>query len=194
MDASLTRRMIEAARQIQGQTGAYWTDQLNNASQLSAYHAMGQEIVVQTGGSVDAYVQSVGTAASLRGVAEHLRGVNPVVRIVAVEPAESAVLSGGTPGVHKIEGVGAGFVVPLWDPSVVSSIARVSTDDAKAMARRLAREEGLMGGTSTGANIVAALKTARELGSDKTVVTVLCDTGAKYLSTDLYRSPAAAKG
>jgi cysteine synthase A len=187
MDATLTRNMIEAARQIRERKGSFWTDQLENADQLAAYTKMADEIWEQTGGTVDAFVQSVGTAASVRGTGERLREKKPGVRIVAVEPAESAVLSGGKTGSHKIEGVGAGFVVPLWKPESIDEIARVSTEEAMAMARRLAREEGLFAGTSTGANLVAALKVAETLGADATVVSVLCDSGIKYLSTDLYR-------
>jgi len=187
MDETLTRTMIEAARQICERTGGFWTDQLNNSDQLSAYRAMADEIWRQTAGKVDAYVQSVGTAASLRGAAESLRERNPDIHVVAVEPSESAVLSGGETGIHKIEGIGAGFVVPLWEPSVIDEIATVSTDAAKDMARRLARSEALFAGTSTGANLVAALKVAERLGPKATVVTLMCDSGIKYLSTDLYK-------
>lgn len=190
MDAALTRAMIEAARRIAGQTDGFWTDQLNNADQLSAYHRMGEEIWEQTGGRVDAFVQCTGTAASVRGVAEALRARRPGVVTVAVEPAESAVLSGGVSGVHRIEGVGAGFVVPLWDRSVIAEIATVSTDQSMAMARRLAAAEGLFAGTSSGANLVAALAVARRLGPAATVVTVICDSGMKYLSTALYKGAA----
>lgn len=190
MDAALTRSMIAAAGEITAATGGFWTDQLNNADQLSAYHRMGDEIWRQTGGRVDAFVQCAGTAASVRGVAESLRGHKPDIRTVAVEPAESAVLSGGKSGVHRIEGIGAGFVVPLWDPSVIDEVAAVATDEAMAMARRLAAAAGLFAGTSTGANLVAALDVARRLGSDATVVTVMCDTGMKYLSTALYKDVA----
>jgi cysteine synthase A len=186
MDEGLTRAMIAAARDIAERTGAFWTDQLNNADQLAAYHAMGDEIWRQTGGRIDAFVQSAGTAACVRGVAEALRRKAPGVRIVAVEPAESAVLSGGPTGTHRIEGIGAGFVVPLWHPAVADAIAAVSTGDAMAMARRLARLEALFAGTSTGANLVAAIETGMRLGPDATVVTVLCDSGMKYLSTRLY--------
>lgn len=184
MDAALTRSMIETARQIRERTGGFWTDQLNNADQLGAYRAMGDEIWRQTEGRIDAFVQSVGTAASVRGVAESLRNKRPDIHVVAVEPSESAVLSGQTTGVHKIEGIGAGFVVPLWDPSLIDEIATVSTEEAKGMARRLAREEALLAGTSTGANVVAALRVAERLGADATVVTVMCDSGIKYLSAD----------
>jgi cysteine synthase len=190
MNAALTRRMIDTARQLAERHGAFWTDQLQNADQLAAYHAMGDEIWRQTEGKVDAFVQSVGTAASLRGVAERLRGEHPAIRIVAVEPAESAVLSGRPTGVHRIEGIGAGFVVPLWRRELVDELAAVTTGEAKDMARRLARTEALFAGTSTGANLVAALRVAAELGPEATVVTVMCDSGIKYSSTDLYR-PAA---
>jgi cysteine synthase A len=188
MDEALTRTMIETARQIRERTGGFWTDQLNNADQLIAYHAMGDEIWEQTGGCIDAFVQSTGTAACVRGVAESLLAKNAGIHIVAVEPSESAVLSGGPTGVHKIEGIGPGFVVPLWDASVIDEIATVSTDEAKAMARRLARAESLFGGASTGGNIAAAIEVAERLGSDATVVTLMCDSGIKYLSTDVYHS------
>jgi cysteine synthase A len=188
MDAALTRNMIETARQIRERTGGFWTDQLNNADQLGAYRTMGDEIWRQTEGRIDAFVQSVGTAASVRGVAESLREKRSDIQIVAVEPSESAVLSGQKTGVHKIEGIGAGFVVPLWDPNVIDEIATVSTEEAKEMARRLAREEALFAGTSTGANVVAALRVAERLGAGATVVTVMCDSGIKYLGTDQYKS------
>jgi cysteine synthase A len=181
MTGKLTRDMIEAARVIATDTGAFWTDQLNNTDQMAAYHRMAAEIWIQTGGRIDAFVQSVGTAASLRGTGEALRERNDRIRIVAVEPSESPVLSGGKPGAHKIDGVGAGFVVPLWRRDVVSQIVRVSTDEAVAMAMRLAREEGLFAGTSTGGNVVAALRLAELLGPDATIVTLMCDTGMKYL-------------
>jgi cysteine synthase A len=183
MTEKLTRDMIEAARVVTEATGAYWTDQMKNTDQLAAYHAMAEEIWTQTGGAMDAFVESVGTAASLRGIGEALRARSDKVKLVAVEPAESAVLSGGAPGAHKIDGIGAGFVVPLWHKGLADRIERVSTEEAIAMAFRLAREEGLFGGTSTGANVVAALRLAEDLGPAATVVTILCDTGMKYLHT-----------
>lgn len=186
MDAGLTRAMIAAASDIAASTGAFWTDQLNNEDQVSAYHIMADEIWQQTGGRIDAFVQVTGTAASVRGVAEGLRARKPDIRIVAVEPSESAVLSGGTTGVHRIEGVGAGFVVPLWKPSLVDEIATVSTDESMTMTRRLARTVAVFAGTSTGANLVASIALGRKLGPAATVVTVICDSGIKYLSTRLY--------
>lgn len=181
MTEKLTRDMIEAARVIAEKTGAFWTDQLNNKDQIAAYHKMAEEIWRQTDGRIDGFVQSVGTAASLRGTGEALRRHNEQIRIVAVEPSESPVLSGGHAGTHKIDGIGAGFVVPLWQPGIADQIEQVSTEQAVAMAMRLAREEGLFAGTSTGANVIAALRLAEQLGPDATVVTVMCDTGMKYL-------------
>ncbi|HEV3467861.1 MAG TPA: cysteine synthase family protein [Pyrinomonadaceae bacterium] len=183
MTEKLTRDMIEAARRIAERPGSFWTDQLNNTDQLAAYHGMAEEVWAQTGGRVDGFVQSVGTAASLRGNAEGLRRRNGKIRIVAVEPSESPVLSGGPTGAHKIDGVGAGFVVPLWRDDIADHIELVSTEEATEMALRLAREEGLFAGTSTGGNVVAALRLAGQLGPDATVVTVMCDTGMKYLKT-----------
>jgi len=187
MTKDLTLQMIEAARCIAEEPGSYWTDQLNNHDQLACYLELGEEIWSQTGGCVDAFVQSVGTAASVRGVAAALRRHNPGVHITAVEPSESPVLSGGATGAHKIEGVGAGFVVPLWDETLVDAIHTVSTQEAMAMARRLAREEALFAGTSTGANVLAALHVANRLGPEATVVTLMVDSGLKYLSTAQYK-------
>jgi cysteine synthase A len=185
MTEKLTRDMVEAARIIAEETGAFWTDQLKNTDQIAAYHKMAEEIWTQThtepSGHIDAFVQSVGTAASLRGTAEGLRRRNEHIKIVAVEPSESPVLSGGKPGGHKIDGIGAGFVVPLWQQGIADQIEQVSTEDAIAMAFRLAREEGLFAGTSTGCNVTAALRVAEQLKPGSTVVTVMCDTGMKYL-------------
>lgn len=180
MTEQLTRAMIEAARVIAESSGAFWTDQMNNRDQLAAYHTMADEIWTQADGQVDGFVQSVGTSASLRGVGEALRRHNRQISVVAVEPSESAVLSGGPAGAHKIDGIGAGYVVPLWRKEIADRIERVSTEDAVAMALRLAREEGLFAGTSTGANVIAALRLAEQLGPDATVVTIMCDTGTKY--------------
>jgi cysteine synthase A len=179
--------MIEVARGLSRQPRTYWTDQLNNQDAIAGYHALGEEIWAQTRGEIDAFVHSVGTAASLRGVATVLKQRKPGVRIVAVEPAESPVLRGGQPGPHKIEGVGIGYTPPLWEPALVDDVLAVGTSDAKDMTRRLAREEALFAGTSSGANVVAALRVAEQVGPDAKVVTLLCDSGLKYLSTDVYR-------
>jgi cysteine synthase len=187
---ALTLQMIETARKLAAAPGSYWTDQLNNTDQLASYERMGQEIWEQAAGRVSAFVQSVGTCGSLRGISTRLRAHHPAVHVVAVEPEESAVLSGRPSGSHKIEGTGAGFVVPLWTDKLASEIQTVSTKDAMAMARELARLEGIFAGTSTGANVAVALRIAERLGSGHTVVTVAVDSGMKYLSTELYRGHA----
>jgi cysteine synthase len=180
--------MIETARRLSQEPHTYWTDQLNNRDSIAGYYALGEEIWNQTDRKVDAFVHSVGTAASSRGVATVLKRHNPSIRIVVVEPAESSVLLGGEPGPHKIEGVGIGYRPPLWDPTLVDDIVAVTTEDAKEMARRLARDEALFAGTSSGANVVAALQVAERLGPAATVVTLMGDSGLKYLSTDLYKN------
>jgi len=180
--------MIETARSMSAEPGTFWTNQLENYDSIEGYYGLADEIWTQTVGQVDAFVHCVGTAASSRGVATVLKRHNPGVHIAVVEPEESAVLSGGKAGPHKIEGVGIGYRPPLFEPSLVDEILPVSTDDAKAMTRRLAREEALFAGTSSGANVVAAIRVAERLGPDATVVTLMCDSGLKYLSTDVYRS------
>lgn len=179
----LTRDMIREAHRIASETGAYITAQMENTDQLEAYTKMADEIWDQTGGRIDGFVQSVGTAASIRGISQRLRGHDSRIRVVGVEPAESAVLSGGPTGAHKIDGIGAGYVVPLWHDRIADELERVATDEARAMAFRLAAEEGLFCGTSTGANVAGALRLAERLGPNATVVTIMCDTGMKYLKT-----------
>jgi cysteine synthase A len=180
--------MIEVARELSQEPHTYWTDQLNNHDAIAGYYSLAEEIWVQTKGEIDAFVHCVGTAGCSRGVATVLKRYKPSVRIVAVEPAESSVLLGGQAGPHKIEGVGIGYTPPLWEPALVDEIVPVRTDAAKEMARRLAREEALFAGTSSGANVVAALQVAERMGPDAKVVTLMADSGLKYLSTDVYRS------
>ena len=183
---ALTIEMIETAGRLASAPGSYWTDQLNNTDQLVSYERMGEEIWTQTDGKVSAFVQSVGTAGSLRGISAHLCARNDTVHIVAVEPEESAVLSGKPSGSHKIEGTGIGFVAPLWTKTLADEIQTVLTEEAMETARRLARQEGIFAGTSTGANVAAALRVAARLTPSETVVTVAVDSGMKYLSTALY--------
>jgi cysteine synthase A len=184
----LILEMIEVARKLSQQPHTYWTDQLNNHDAIAGYYPLAEEIWSQTNGQIDAFVHMVGTAASLRGVATVLKRYKPTIKIVAVEPAESPVLRGGQPGPHRIEGVGIGFTPPLWDPALVDEILTVNTDDAKEMARRLSREEALFAGTSSGANVIAAIQVGQRLGPGAKVVTLMVDSGLKYLSTDVYRS------
>ncbi|WP_208451094.1 PLP-dependent cysteine synthase family protein [Burkholderia cepacia] len=166
----LTKDMIREAHRIAGETGAYITAQMENTDQLNAYTKMADEIWEQTGGRLDGFVQSVGTAASLRGISRRLREHDARIRIAGVEPAESAVLSGGPTGAHKIDGIGAGYVVPLWRDGIADELERVSTEEARAMAFRLAAEEGLFCGTSTGANVTGALRLAERLGRRRGIV------------------------
>lgn len=183
---ALVTALIETSRQLSLQTGHFWADQFHNPDGMAGYDALGEEICRQAGVRIDAFVHGVGTAQSLHGTTRALRRHWPRARIVAVEPAESPILSGGPSGAHRIEGIGMGFVVPLWQPDLVDEVMTVSTADAQAMARRLAREEGLFGGGSSGANVVAALRVAERLGPDATVATLLVDSGIKYLSTAVY--------
>jgi cysteine synthase A len=180
--------MIALARQWSLEPRTFWFDQLNNQDSIAGYFPLGEEIWRQTGGAVDAFVHCVGTAASSRGVATVLKRYKPGLRFVVVEPAESAVLGGGPAGAHHIEGTGIGRIPALFEPALADEIVAVSTADAEAMARRLAREEGLFAGTSSGANVVAAIQLAQRLGPGATVVTLMVDSGLKYLSTDVYRS------
>jgi cysteine synthase len=179
--------MIETARRLSQEPYTYWTDQLNNYDSIAGYYPLAEEIWAQTNGHVDAFVHSVGTGASSRGVAAVLKQYRPSLLMVAVEPAESSVLLGGPPGPHKIEGIGIGYIPPLWEPSLVDEIVPVRTDDAKEMARRLAREEALFAGTSSGANVIAALQIAERLGPGARVVTLMADSGLKYVNTDVYK-------
>jgi cysteine synthase A len=180
--------MIETARSLSQEPHTYWINQLENQDSIAGYHSLGEEIWSQTQGEVDAFVHSAGAAASVRGVASVLRRHGPGVKIVVVEPAESAVMSGGQPGAHRIEGIGIGRTPPLWEPALVDEVQAVSSQDAENMARRLAREEALFAGTSSGANVVAAIRVAERLGPGATVVTLMVDSGLKYLSTDVYRT------
>jgi cysteine synthase A len=185
--AQLIKSMIATAGEISRQPGHWWCDQLNNRDGEAGYHPLGEELWAQSGGRVDAFVQAVGTAHSIHGTTHALRRHHPRVHVVAVEPAESAVLSGERSASHKIEGIGLGFIPPLWKRDEVDEILAVPSDEAKAMARRLARDEAIFAGTSTGANIVAALRVAERLGAGKTVATIIVDSGLRYVSTDVFR-------
>jgi len=184
----LIKGMIAKADEISRRPGHWYCDQLNNRDGEAGYHALGDELWEQADGRVDAFVQAVGTAHSIHGAAHALRNHNRRLHVVAVEPGESAVLSGKPSGSHHIEGIGIGFMPPLWRPAEVNEIIPVPTAEAKAMARRLAREEAIFAGTSTGANIVAALQVAQRLGSGATVATIIIDSGLRYLSTDVFRT------
>lgn len=187
INEKLIKTMIATAAEISRRPGHWYCDQLNNHDAIQGYLPLGEEIWRQTQGDVAAFVHSVGTAHSIHGVTRSLWQHDPSIRIVAVEPAESAVLSARPSGSHKIEGIGIGFIPPLWRPDQVNEIQTVKTSEAKEMTRRLAREEGIFGGTSSGANVIAAIRVARELRPGANVVTIVCDSGLRYLSTDAYR-------
>jgi cysteine synthase A len=182
----LIPRMMERAREIVDELGAFPTDQFRNPDVASGYTPLAEELLEQLDGRIDAFCAYVGTAGCFTGVTRRLRAELPELRRVAVEPAESAVLSGGEPGTHRIEGGGAGFWPPLLERDDLDEVRAVSTDAAFAMARRAAREEGLWSGPSTGANLTVAVDLARELGEGKRVVTPLVDSGLKYLGGSLY--------
>jgi len=189
---ALIRGMINTAAEISRRPGHWYCDQLNNHDAIEGYIPLGEEIWQQTDGRIDAFVHSVSTAHSIHGVTEALWSHRREIRIVAVEPEESAVLSGKPSGSHKIEGIGIGFIPPLWRPELVNEIQTVTTSDAKQMTRRLAREEGIFAGTSSGANVVAAIRVAQCLGQDATVATIIVDSGMRYLSTDIFRNESGA--
>lgn len=159
----------------------------NPANPAMHRRTTGPEIIEQMGElSIDGFVAGVGTGGTITGVGSSLRAHNPDITIVAVEPDSSPVLSGGEPGPHKIQGIGAGFVPEVLDTKVFSSVARIRDEDAYRMRTRLAQEEGLLVGISAGAIMVAAIELAKQLGPGKNVVSVLCDTGERYFSLDAY--------
>lgn len=182
----LIRAMIAEAERLSKVPGHWLCDQLNNKDGAAGYHPLGDELWAQSGQRVDAFVQSVGSAHSLHGIAAALRLDAPGLRVIAAEPAESAVLSGKPRGPHRIEGIGIGFIPPLWHPEAVDEILTATTAESMAMARRLRDTEGLFLGISTGLNVITALDVARRLGPKATVATLGVDSGLKYLSTELY--------
>jgi cysteine synthase A len=182
----LIPRMIERSQEIVEEVDGFATDQFRNRDMLDGYASMADELLAQLDGRIDAFCAYVGTAGCFAGVTRRLRAALPDLHRLAVEPAESPVLSGGKPGTHRIEGGGSGFWPPLLERDDFDDVRAVPTEDAFAMARRAAREEGLWSGPSTGANLTAALELARRLGAGKRVATPLVDSGLKYLGGDLY--------
>jgi cysteine synthase A len=184
---TLIPRMQARAAEIAAETAGFQTDQFQNTDMVDGYLALGQELFDQVDGRLDAIDVYVGTAGCFLGTTRALRDRLPEVHRVAVEPAESAVLSGGRAGIHRIEGGGVGFVPPLLTlGDDVDEVIAVPTADAFAMARRAAREDGIWSGPSTGANIAASLILARRLGEGARVATIQVDSGLKYLAGELY--------
>jgi len=171
---------------LAAEPGTFWTDQFNNADALDGYAGIGAELLEQTGGRLDAYCGAVGTGGMLAGVIRALRQGGSRARIVALEPESSPSMTEGRAGAHRVEGIATGRVPPHMAGKPYDEARAVSEDDARAMARQLAREEGLLVGTSSALNILAAIGLARELGAGKAVATVAVDTGLKYLAGDLF--------
>lgn len=162
--------------------------QFENASNAPMHRrTTAQEIWEDTNGEVDFFVAGVGTGGTATGTAQGLLDHNSAIKAIAVEPEDSPVISGGAPGPHKIQGIGAGFIPAVLDMSVISEVIQMNTQEALIMTRRLAKEEGILGGISSGANVAAAIQVAkRPENKGKTIVTIICDTGERYLSTDLF--------
>ncbi len=189
------RGAIARALEVAGELlDAFVPQQFENAANPEVHRrTTAQEIWDDTGGAIDTFVAGVGTGGTITGVGRYLKEQKPGVRIVAVEPVDSPVLSGGKPGPHKIQGIGAGFVPPVLDTGVYDEILQAGADEAFAASRALARDEGVLVGISAGANVWAAAEVAKRPESrGTTIVTVLCDTGERYLSTPLFTEPGEA--
>ena len=187
----ITRELMDGiigrTAELAEQPDTYFTDQCNNPHNPKGYEPMGREILEQTGGDVDAFVAAVGTAGCAMGNARALKSANPDIQVFVVEPSSSAVISGRPPGSHRIEGIALGFVPGVFDRTLVDDVVVIEEAEARATARRLASEEGVFAGTSSGANVLAALKVADRLGNGIRIVCPAVDSGLKYVSTDLYR-------
>ena len=183
--ADLIPSMIRHAEEVSKREDCYYSDQFNNRDALIGYEDIGRELVAQFPDGIDAFCGAVGVAGMTMGVARVLKARSETVRIIVLEPASSPVITEGKPGAHHVEGIGVGFVPPFLEQALYNEARSVPEEEARAMCRRLAREEGLLVGTSTGLNVTAAIALAKELGPDKTVVTVACDTGLKYMNGNL---------
>ena len=186
--AGLFQRMIARAREISREPNTFWTDQFNNTDNRAAYHEMAREILSTLGTEIDEFIMGVGTGACFSGNAQRLKQEIPGIRCLAIEPLGVRALSGGDiSGTHQLEGIGAGFVPSICRLDLADGIIAVSDEDAIVTARRLAREEGIFGGTTSGANVWAAMERARILGSGRKIVTIVVDSGLKYLNGKLYK-------
>ena len=183
---ALFERFKKEIAVLANEPNTFWTDQFHNEDAVRGYMGIGHELLQQAGGGIDAFCGAVGTGGMLRGVSRALRDAGSHARIVALEPSSSPALTQGRGGAHRVEGIGTGSVVPHMADRPYDEARSVDEADARAMAKRLAREEGLLVGTSSGLNIAAAVQLARELGPGKTVATVAVDTGLKYLAGDLF--------
>lgn len=182
----LTPRMIEKAAEYAAEPDTYWTDQLNNADSIVGYRRIGDELLEQVEAPIDVFCAAIGTAGLSMGVSTALREGGSRARIVIFEPASTPVITAGRSGTHSIEGIGIGFPPPLLDTNRYDEARAIDESEGRRMARRLAKDEGLLAGTSTGLNVAGAIQIAVELGAEHTVATVAVDTGLKYLAGDLY--------
>lgn len=181
-------RAKEKAAEIARERNGFWVDQFENEDNpLTHRETTGKEILEQTDGKLDAFVAAVGSAGTAMGVAYTLKQYNPKIKVVVVEPATSAPISGGPVIGHRIQGIATGTVPKFYDPNLTDEVITVTNEEAEEMARRMAAEEGLFAGYSSGANVAAAVKVARTMAPGQRIVTIVNDTGLKYLSTDLYR-------
>ena len=188
LTADVIDRLIVRARQLAGEPDTFWPDQVNNPDNKRGYHAMGREILRDMNGQVDEFVMAAGGGGCISGNAEILKDANPETRIIAVEPDQVRNISGGdTGGTHKLEGIGLSFVPSILRRDLIDDVVPVSDEDAYAGARMLARQEGILGGITSGANVWAALQRAKSIGPGKKVVTVIIDTGLRYFKGDLHR-------
>jgi cysteine synthase len=186
--AKLIDSMVARARELSREPNTFWTDQFNNVDNRNAYHDMAREIMSVLGTDIHEFIMGVGTGGSFSGNAEIFKAQIPGIRCIAIEPFHVRALSGGDiSGKHKLEGIGSGFVPSITRLDLADEIVPVSDEDAYATARRLAREEGIFGGTTSGANVWVAMQRARKLGPGKKIVTLVCDSGLKYLQGDLYK-------
>ncbi|CAN7653969.1 PLP-dependent cysteine synthase family protein [Variovorax paradoxus] len=191
ISANLIPSMIQRSKEIADGANFYLTDQFNNCDALLGYEQIGVELVKQFPNGISAFCGAVGVAGMVMGVSRALKAAAQDTRIVVLEPATSPLLSLGHHGEHHVEGIGIGFVPPLLDRDLYDEVRAISEDEARRMCRRLASEEGLLAGTSTGLNVTAAIELARELGPDAIVVTVASDTGLKYMNGNLFSAPSA---
>jgi cysteine synthase len=186
--AKLFELMIERARELSREPNTFWTDQFNNVDNRNAYHQMAGEIIDVLGKDIDEFITGIGTGGSFSGNAEVLKKEIPNIRCIPVEPLHVRALSGGDiSGTHRLEGMGAGFVPSITRLDLADEIIAVSDEDAIDTARKLARMEGIFGGISSGANVWAALQRAREIGAGKRIVTIIIDSGLKYLNGGVYK-------
>ena len=183
---ALFERFRKEIAVLASEPDTFWTDQFHNEDAVRGYMGIGHELIRQTDGKIDVFCGAVGTGGMLRGVSSALREAGSRARVVALEPASSPALTAGRGGAHRVEGIGTGSIPPHMQDRPYDEARAVEESDARAMAKRLAREEGLLVGTSSALNIVAAVRFARELGPGKTVATVVVDTGLKYLAGDLF--------